>query len=254
LAIVEIGTQIDIAQAANLANIDYELLRSLNPGYRQWATHPDSPQHLVVPIENSQSLINNLSKVSEQELLTWDRYEIRSGDTLGGIAKKLGTRVDILKTVNQLRSSQIIAGSSLLIPRSIINNVTADIPNYNRKNSALTPVPVPAKHTIRRGENLWSIARRYNIRSLDITRWNNIELSGLLQPGQVLNLQFTDSATTAVVEGLSPSRQNEYSVRRGDTMATIARRFDVSLEQLLNLNNMTVDAIIYPGQLLKAIP
>ena len=254
LAIVEIGTQIDIAQAANLANIDYELLRSLNPGYRQWATHPDSPQHLVVPIENSQSLINNLSKVSEQELLTWDRYEIRSGDTLGGIAKKLGTRVDILKTVNQLRSSQIIAGSSLLIPRSIINNVTADIPNYNRRNSALTPVPVPAKHTIRRGENLWSIARRYNIRSLDIARWNNIELSGLLQPGQVLNLQFTDSATTAVVEGLSPSRQNEYSVRRGDTMARIARRFDVSLEQLLNLNNMTVDAIIYPGQLLKAIP
>ena len=251
LAVVEIGAQIDIAQAANLANMDHELLRSLNPGYQQWATHPDSPQHLVVPIENSQALIVNLADVSEQELVTWDRYEIRSGDTLGGIAAKLGTRVDILQTVNQLRSSRIIAGDSLLIPRSSIN-VAAAIPNYRRRNSV--SIPVPAKHTVRRGENLWTIARRYDIRSRDIARWNSIELNELLQPGQILNLNFADSATAALAEGSPATSTNEYSVRRGDTMASIARRVGVSLEQLLSLNNIAIDTIIYPGQLLKVSP
>ena len=96
LIVVEIGAQIDISQAAGLAKMDYAQLRALNPGYLQWATHPDSPQHLSLPKANAEALTAGLATLSEQDLVTWDRYEILSGATLGAIALKLGPRIDII--------------------------------------------------------------------------------------------------------------------------------------------------------------
>lgn len=247
LAVVEIGAQIDIAQAARLAELDYGELRALNPGYLQWATHPNAPQNIVVPKQNTETLIAALKTISRNELVTWDRYQILAGDTLGAIASKLGTRVDILQTVNQLRGSRIIAGDSLLIPRTNDTTLLASIPPVSSRLNR--SVAVPPSYTVRRGDNLWSIARRFDIKSVDIARWNSIELDSLLQPGQVLAMGIP--ATSEVASGLAS--QDVYIVKRGDSMAKIARRFNARLEELLNWNQMAINEIIFPGQQIRIL-
>ncbi len=249
---VEIGAQIDIARAAELADIDYQLLRDLNPGYLQWATHPDQPQSLLLPIENANKLNAGLQDIDKQLLLSWDRYEIRSGDTLGGIARKLNTRVDILQTVNGINDSQIIAGDSLLIPRSSDAELIAI--QARPLNRVRPSVKVPASYTIRRGDNLWSIARKFDLRSAQIAAWNSMQLDQLLKPGQVLDLSYALAETETDLNSVGNTSPQYYRVRSGDSMAKIAERFAMGLDELLILNSISSNDLIHPGQSIRINP
>ena len=173
LVLVKVDSQIDLTQASRLAQLDYAELRNLNPGYLQWATHPDNPQVIAVPIKNAELLQTGIAQLGSDQFVTWDRYEILPGDTLGGIARKLGTRVDVLQTVNQLQGSRIIAGDSLLVPRTTNLSLLA---NFNRGNQIRRRIlPTPNIYSVQLGDNLWTIARKFDLRSAQIAAWNNID-------------------------------------------------------------------------------
>jgi len=247
---VSVGTQIDIAQAARLAGMDYEELRALNPGYLQWATHPDQPQQLLLPFDKAATLQGALSRVDASSLLTWDRYEIQAGDTLGAIARRLNTRVDILQTFNSLSDSRIRAGDSLLIPRTDDPALLASAPQVPAISTRQT-TPAPDRYRVRNGDNLWNIARRFDLRSREIAAWNQIALDALLQPGQILDLSFAlgDEESASTVQ-LSENAA-VYIVRRGDNMDAIARRFGIDLQKLLLWNGLNIGELIFPGQRLQ---
>ena len=252
LAIVEIGAQIDLAQAAKLAQIDYAELRALNPGYLQWATHPENPQNLAVPVNNAELLLAGLKGIDTNDLVTWDRYKIEPGDTLSGIAQKLGTRVDILKTVNQIPGTRIISGNSLMVPRTTDTSVLTYLPNIRTpKVSIIKP---PLSYTVRRGDNLWAIARKFDLRSKEIAQRNKLSLASVLQPGQILDLRFASNSTHATNNAKEVSELKLYHVQPGDSMASIAKQFDTDLGTLLNWNEIAKKDLIFPGQEIRVYP
>jgi len=253
LRTVDVGTQIDISQAARLAEMEYEDLRILNPGYLQWATHPDQPQEILLPFANALALESALIGMDKEELLTWDRYEIRPGDTLGAIARRLNTRVDILQTFNSLPGSRIVAGESLLIPRTTDPDLLASAPRVQSER-AVQRRKVPDEYTVRNGDNLWVIARRFQLRSKEIAAWNQISIDELLQPGQVLDLRYALENEVDEPEFQPEDSADFYIVRRGDSMDSIARRFDIDLPNLLLWNHLDIDELIFPGQQLLVIP
>ena len=249
---VQVGTQIDISQAARLAEIEYEELRALNPGYLQWATHPDQPQEMLLPLQNAALLESALVDIDTHDLLTWDRYEIKPGDTLGAIAAKLSTRVDILQTFNSLVGSRIKAGESLLIPRTNGPELLASAPSITRQTVSEFP-QVPSQYKVRNGDNLWVIARRFQLRSIEIAAWNQIPLDKLLQPGQVLNLSYAAEDKNDAPEVQNSDNAAIYVVRRGDSIHAIANRFSVDLQMLLLWNELRIDELIFPGQELQVV-
>ncbi|PCI74786.1 MAG: lytic transglycosylase [SAR86 cluster bacterium] len=250
---VQVGTQIDLSQAATLAEIEYEQLRALNPGYLQWATHPDQPQEMLLPFENAALLEGALAGIDKRDLLTWDRYEIKPGDTLGAIARRLNTRVDILQTFNSLVESRIRAGESLLIPRTDDPALLASAPRVEREMTRQLR-KVPAQYKVRNGDNLWVIARRFQLRSKEIAAWNQIPLEELLQPGQILDLRYALEDKNEEPEVQINDSAVVYSVRRGDSMEAIAQRFDIDLQKLLLWNELRIDELIFPGQELQVVP
>ena len=252
LQTVDIGSQIDISQAAKLAKMDYAELRALNPGYLQWATHPDHPQQLLLPHANASALLNRLDELSDTTLMSWDRYEILAGDTLGGIARKLGISVDVLRSVNALQGSRIIAGDSLLIPRSSDADLSTLAPAI--RNSRNLGLNIPAQYTIKRGDSLWSIARRYNLKSKKIATWNQIALTQILRPGQTLDLQYATQGDPDFSQALLTEAQATYLVRSGDSMARIAKQFNLDLQDLLRWNGISINQLIYPGQTIQFQP
>ena len=251
LALIEIDSQIDLAQAAKLAKLDYRELRRLNPGYLQWATHPDNPQVIAVPINHAVFLRDGISELGPDRFISWDRYEIEPGDTLSGIAIKTRTEVEVIKAANQISGSRIIAGDSLLIPRTTDPSLLANM-NQGQLNGRRV-LPAPNIYIVRRGDNLWKIARRFDVKSRDIARWNNISLESILKPGQELNLEFVTSSTQNTEISNNASAES-YRVRTGDAMIVIAQRFNIELASLLRWNNLTTSDLIFPGQLIRIIP
>ena len=256
LEAVELPNQIDIAQAAQFLEIDYDELKNLNPGYLRWATHPDWPRSLMIPMAEADSFRQQIAALPPSSLITWDRYQIKSGDTLSGIASKLGTQTDVLMHINGLNSSRIIVGNSLLIPSNI--DSLSQLNDFDSKVRPLIDgaISVPTRYTIRSGDNLWSIARKFDLRSVEIAKWNDFEIDAILRPGQVIDLSFAQNlaALESDEAEVAEASTDFYRVSRGDTIEKIAKRFKRNANDLLSWNNLSKTEIIYPGQEIRLTP
>jgi len=153
-------------------------------------------------------------------LTTAETYTVQRGDTLYGIANKLGTTVDELKTLNNLTSNSLSIGQVLKIPGSVDEGVTDNTITY----------------TVKSGDSLYSIAREYDVTVDAIKKANNLT-SNLLSIGQTLQIP-----TTSVTE-------TTYVVKSGDNLYSIARKFNTSVNTLKELNNLTSN-LLSVGQIL----
>ncbi len=230
---VELPRQIDLKLAAQLAEVDAETLKSLNPGLRRWATDPNGPHRLLLPIDKAEDFEHKVAQLGSERWVSARRYRIRRGDTVGGIAQRYGISVAELKRANHLRGSAIRAGHDLIIP----------IPGEGGGDSA-APVPAAAvkiaddaAHTVQPGDTLWDIARTNDLSHRQLAAWNGLSINDPLRPGQTLSLQ--------------PAHQHggtfRYRVRSGDSLYAIARRFNVSVTELKRWNALP-GHYLQPGQ------
>ncbi|MBT6272726.1 MAG: transglycosylase SLT domain-containing protein [Chromatiales bacterium] len=115
-SIVRFDTQVDLGLAAKLAGLDIKELQKLNPGFKRWSTDPDGPFRLLIPADDALGFQARLAKLPASERVTWRRHKIAKGETLGQIASRYGTFVDVLRKVNKLNKSLIREGRTLVIP------------------------------------------------------------------------------------------------------------------------------------------
>ena len=114
--VVKLPGQIDLGIAAKTAGITLKEMQRLNPGFKRWATDPDGPHRLLVPRHRTAVFRAALAKLPLGEQVVWRRHAIRSGETLGQIANRYGTKTDVLRRVNHLKSTTIRVGKDLLVP------------------------------------------------------------------------------------------------------------------------------------------
>ncbi|WP_169819360.1 LysM peptidoglycan-binding domain-containing protein [Pseudohongiella acticola] len=242
----DVGAQIDLGLVATLAELEPELIYQLNPGYLQWATHPDGPHTVLLPVGSVPAFEQNLAELGDSHI-TWDRYTIQSGDTLSGIAARFGTQINVLQQTNNLTGSRIVAGDSLLIPRAYHPGETP-LSASGLLAVANTPTVPAGQYTVRSGDSLWRIANRYQLTVNEIATWNDIATDSVLRPGQRLRLE-PDTLATADANGTSnnPSAL-QYEVRQGDSLARIAREHGVSIEDITRWNQIGRRSLIHPGQ------
>ena len=203
-----------------------------------------------MPIDHAGYLKIGIENLGPDRFITWDRYEIKPGDTLTGIAIRIQTEVEVLRSVNQIKGSRIIAGDSFLVPRTTDPALLTNETKNQLKSRRI--LPIPSEYIVRSGDNLWTIARRFDIKSADIALWNNIAVNSILQPGQELSLAFLrNSSPTTEISNTSTAR--DYRVQSGDSMIGIAKRFSIDLIELLNWNNLMPNDLIFPSQLIRII-
>ena len=199
-------------------------------------------------------------------------YTVKKGDSLWKIANKYNTTVEKLKSANNLKTNTLSVGQKLVIPSisvspevsdtyivqkgdslwSIANkfNMTvSELKNLNNLTNNLLSIGQVLKikdssnngkttYTVQKGDSLWVIANKYGITTEELKSYNNL-ISNLLSIGQVLKIPQGKTST-----------ENIYTVKKGDSLWTIANRYNTTVKKIKVLNNLTSN-LLSIGQQLK---
>jgi len=182
LGVINTHGQMDLGKVASITGLSLEQLRRMNPALLRWSTPPEGPHDLLLPESTHRLLSQARDSMTAADKMSWYRYQIASGDSLGAIATRFNTTVQILQSTNGLAGSFIRAGDILLIPGS------AGVEAGSVGQINWPPSRKPRRYTVRTGDSLWSIARRYDMRVSDITTINQLDAEGYIRPGQTLRL------------------------------------------------------------------
>jgi peptidoglycan lytic transglycosylase D len=250
-AVVDTGGQIDMALAAELANLSTDRLYELNPGVNRWATDPDGPNRLVLPYENSETFAAALAALGERERVEWTRHQIRPAQTLSQIARRYGTTPEVLREVNSLRNNTIRAGQYLMVPHAVkdLSAYTQTLEARTQRVQDQNRAGQRYEHAVQPGETLWAIARRYKVSTRELASWNAMAPGDVLSVGRQLVIWSKQPVDVpAVVSNTDRIRRLTYTVRRGDSLSRISTRFRVSVNELLRWNSLSTQKYLQPGQ------
>ena len=145
-------------------------------------------------------------------------YTVKSGDSLWSISRKFGVTVNELKKVNNLSSNLLSVGQNLIIPGK-----KADISSN--------------EYVVKKGDTLYGIANKYNVSVDNLKSYNNLSTDSL-SIGQIIKIPDNN------VSG------NEYVVKSGDSLYSISKKYGVSVDELMSVNNLK-STVLSVGQVLK---
>jgi membrane-bound lytic murein transglycosylase D len=230
--VVRVDQATDLHLIAESAGTTLDSILSLNPHLKRWSTPPGQTCEVLVPKGTGDQARDRLAQIPAEERVTWQRHQVRRGETLAVLAQRYGTSAEALKQANGLRRNSVRSGNYLLIP--VPGGRGATLPEATLERAAAGNDDADSDrtvHVVRRGETLAKISRRYGVSVRQIMEWNNMG-STRIHSGQRLQLQ----GSIVEDEGDVAARTVTYVVQRGDTLHTISQRHRVSVRELMNWN------------------
>ena len=256
---VMVNEPLGFDQVSEMLGIPYDEVKFLNPYYKNGIipVKGDEKYFLRLPkeyigpfIDNEAALYNYKTKsgLEKDKLLAEIKkaqerqiHIVRSGENLGLIAKRYHVYVSSLKRWNSLKGNTIYPGQRLVVFPS--SNYTYDEPSSSgTKNSSVSSKQI---HTVRRGENLGLIAKKYHVTTSQLKSWNNLRGS-TIYPNQKLIVYGGNT-------DFSGNRKYVYhTVKKGDTLWDIARKYKgATVSEIKTLNNINNTKKLKPGQKIK---
>jgi membrane-bound lytic murein transglycosylase D len=162
---------IDVQLAAKLADMTVDQFMALNPGFSRPLIRASVTPRIVLPADKVDTFHENLQKLDEKSAVSWTTYAPKRGDSLESIAKKHGMTVSHLKEVNGIPPRSRNLPSLMVVPA---NRHTA-VAMTRLPIMYAPPIPITYRriyHTVKAGETLVSIARRYGVSVDDMKRLN----------------------------------------------------------------------------------
>jgi len=187
-AAVSTAKHIDVKLAAQLADISMEEFTALNPAHNRPVILQDNSDLILLPVGAVEAFRANLENY-DKPLVSWQSYQPKKGERLDKLAPRLGLSVEKLKSVNGLSGrAKVSTGQTLLVP---INGEESEAEDeFAVFNMHLSPTNDGAsrtiRHTVRKGETLASVARRYRVSIAKLKQWNG-QLK-TIRVGQVITI------------------------------------------------------------------
>lgn len=237
MELVKVPSPVKFDKIASSTGLDEKMIQELNPHLFKGMTPPGKRDHY--PLWVPKALVSNVASAFDQLQVhrieglqvqqrfvashTRKTHRVRSGQNLSTIARRYGTSVQKLKSMNGLSSNRIYVGQKLKVKGRAVASGSSSSPLLRKY------------HRVRRGENLTTIARRYGTSVEKIKQLNDLK-NGHIFVGQKLNL----------LEGQAVAKKSvqRYRIQRGDNLAKIARKFGLTIAKLKEINNLSSNRIM----------
>jgi membrane-bound lytic murein transglycosylase D len=233
---ITVSKQVHLRNIAKTIGVTEETLIKLNPELR-YRILPQDKYPLRVPPDTGQIVLAKLDEipVSHPPQRAYVYHRIRPGESLSTISRRYRCSVrSIMRANNLRRSSLIVAGKKLKIPRrgTIV---------YRSEQYSKIKYKNASSHVVKRGDSLWIIAKRYGTTTKKIQELNNLSTANL-HIGQVLKIRERKD------DKPSGEYLKTYLVKPGDSPFQIAQLHKMPLERFMRINRLTPRNKIYPGQ------
>jgi membrane-bound lytic murein transglycosylase D len=261
----------DLRAVAVSGSMTLKELRLLNNELRKNQTPPSGESYVLkIPAGTRKLVAANLSRLHPVVTTAYKTHKVARGDTLARISKRYQISRTTLLKANKLRSSRLKIGQHLRIPYKTRKYVLLEKGQkvkdyYAAANTADSPMVL---HELRRGETLSRVSHRYNVPVELIMEWNNISDVRKVRVGRKLAIYPTGGTRVASAgkqaddgkvvmlsdvkkrrsgaSAKAASRVSYYRVRHGDSLWSIAKKFQVSTRDIRRWNGMR-DNTIHPG-------
>jgi membrane-bound lytic murein transglycosylase D len=257
---VDTHGQINLKLAAEIAGVTDEELYELNPAFHRWATDPNGPHYLLLPVDGAQAFTENITQLSDEQRMGVIHYTVRKGDSVVSVAKHFNTSVNVIRELNGLPAGRLTVGTDLSVPSATavqlpakVMLAAARVDGKVRMNRRERHVRIQVVHA---GESLWSIARRHHMNVKKLAALNGMQPGDALHAGQRIRFS-TSSVSASQASAYTPTSSSSHSrsgrrvvyvVRSGDTLRAIAKLFQVSVAEILSWNGMGSHTHILKGQ------
>jgi len=244
---LQLPSQFDLQILSDLIALPLAELQAWNPALKRWATPALDDHRLIVPLHykkapneqlDTAKLQAIIAATQQAERMHWNEIIVRNGDSLSVLAERYNTDIPTLKAANRLRGTTIRAGKPLLVP---VNQSNQSVKAHRTTNYL--------PYTVQSGDSLWSIAKAHNVSIASLVKTNRIAPREVLPIGRKLNVPTSAPVTLpALGRPQEVTRKVAYTVRKGDSLARIAKRFGVGVAELAKWNRLDLQKYLQPGQ------
>jgi membrane-bound lytic murein transglycosylase D len=206
---VVIPSRTDLELIARTTGVSRENIRELNPELRKWCTPPDYPNYeLKLPKGTKDTFLREYAKIPEdkriEEKIAYLRYKAGRKDTLASISRRFNVKPEEIAELNHIGSSTRLRGRVLLLPaRADTSVASVEAP---RRVPAVEPRKAKKEfvkyYTVKHGDTLKAVARRFNVSEKIIAAWNNLKGRMKLNPGKrIIVAKFVERNGSMVRQG-----------------------------------------------------
>ncbi len=227
---IEVKGDIDLIEFCQKTRLSWKEFRKLNPAFRRHTTPPGTsviyvPSYLEA---SARKVIKRLEKkaIADRNKYWW--HVVKKGDSWWKISCEYKVPISVLKRVNRIWSNRLRPGQVIKIPKRKI---------LVAKSKTVSGSYI--RYKVKPKDTLWSIAHRFGLSVYDLRRANRIFKRTLLRPGEVLIIPLTNIAKKRL---LAKKRAN-YIVKKGDSLWSISKKFNVSIETIKEANGLTSNFI-----------
>lgn len=239
---VSLNQPVNLYLLAEKFDISVNELKRLNPSLKRPITPPEDGFEIRVPYGKGKEIAIALRENSPDDFLGLKIYRAKKNESVWGIANRYDTSVNELKRLNGIRYSKIIYDRFVFVPNARLYKKEY----YSDFVKEVRPY-VPDVYIVKRGDNLYNIAHRFGLSLNELMRMNRGVNPRLIHPGDAIVVSRSENFDYMKTSGTK--KNGKYVVKSGDTLWTIAKRFDTTVTRLMKINGLNSD-MLKPGNVL----
>ncbi|THB69437.1 MAG: LysM peptidoglycan-binding domain-containing protein [Desulfovibrio sp.] len=262
LAAIDLPPSTNLIGLATACSQDWDAFNANNGAFRRIASPPEGNSTVYLPAGLEETITAFLESDEAMSDMAYGMYTIRSGDSWYAISRRYNIPVEVLKAANGRTSNLLHPGEMITIPipgrevaedesgqSQVSASQSIEAESSGSEETSTASSASGSSYLVRRGDTLGHLSERFGVSTAQLLATNGLSSPESLRAGQriVIPNREPEAEVSLETHNTSSLRKLEYLVRSGDTLWTIAQRFSVSTDDLLEWNNLTARAVLHPG-------